>query len=145
MYGFNLSILLDLWCLAAAAFAVWKGGPAERLAAVVIILNIAVSDTGAALSPDNISLIRLVDDGLTALIMLAITVRFSALWMGGMMLFFAAQFSLHSFYLVTERPPHDNLHAWINNIDFNATVWCLIIGTAVAWRRRVRLAKVAAA
>jgi hypothetical protein len=57
------------------------------------------------------------------------------------MLFFAAQFAMHSYYMVTERPTGDYLNALINNIDFSGIIWCLIIGTAVAWRRRVRLAR----
>ena len=77
------------------------------------------------------------NDGLTALLLLGVTIRYGALWMGGVMLFFAAQFSLHSFYLVTERP-HDFLHALINNIDFSGIILCLIAGTVVAWRRRLR-------
>ena len=52
------------------------------------------------------------------------------------MLFFAAQFSLHSYYLGTDIP-HDFLHALINNIDFSGIIGCLIIGTAVVWRQRV--------
>jgi len=133
----NAGILIDLFSLLGALFALWKGGVAERATAVVVILNICIGEAGNFLAPDSDSIIRLVNDGLTALLLLGVTIRYGALWMGGVMLFFAAQFSLHSFYLVTERP-HDFLHALINNIDFSGIILCLIVGTAVVWRRRLR-------
>ena len=58
--------------------------------------------------------------------------------MGGAMLFYAAQFGLHSYYMVTERPTRDYFYVLVNNINWNGVVWCLIIGTAMAWRGRVR-------
>ena len=57
----------------------------------------------------------------------------------GAMLLYAAQFTLYAFYFVTERPI-DRFHAIVNNLDFSGITWCLVIGTAVAWRRRVKLA-----
>ena len=137
-------LLIDLFAVCGALFAIWKGGAAERLAAMVVIVNIVIGDAGRFLGPESDALIRLVNDGVTALVLLAITVRFGALWMGGVMLFFAAQFTLHSFYLVTERE-HDWLHALVNNVDFSGIIWCLIIGTIVAWRARVRRLKAASA
>jgi len=130
-------LVIDFVSVVCALFAVWKGSAAERVAAVVVIVNIVIGDTGRVIAPGGDSIIRLVNDGLTALLLLGVTIRYGALWMGGVMLFFAAQFSLHSFYLVTERP-HDFLHALINNIDFSGIILCLIAGTVVAWRRRLR-------
>jgi len=129
--------LIDLFSVLGALFALWKGGVAERATAVVVILNVCIGEAGNFLAPDSDSVIRLVNDGLTALLLLGVTIRYGALWMGGVMLFFAAQFSLHSFYLVTDRP-HDVLHALVNNIDFLGIILCLLVGTAVAWRRRSR-------
>ena len=40
----------------------------------------------------------------TALCLLVIAVRYASFWLGGVMLLYAAQFSLHAFYLVTSRP-----------------------------------------
>jgi len=130
-------LVIDFVSVVCALFAVWKGSAAERVAAVVVIVNIVIGDTGRVIAPGGDSIIRLVNDGLTALLLLGVTIRYGALWMGGVMLVFAAQFSLHSFYLVTERP-HDFLHALINNIDFSGIILCLIAGTVVAWRRRLR-------
>lgn len=137
-----VGILIDLFAVLGALFALWRGGAAERATALVVLANVVVGEVGSWLAPSIDPAIRLVNDGLTALALLVITVRFSTLWMGGVMLFYAAQFTLHSFYLVTDRKP-DNLHALINNVDFSGITWCMVIGTAVAWRRRLRLAKAA--
>ena len=59
----------------------------------------------------------------------------ASLWLGGVMLLYALQFSSHAFYIVTERAS-DRLHAIINNLDFTGVVVCLVSGTIVAWRRR---------
>lgn len=132
-----VGFLIDIFSVLGALFALWKGGFAERAAAVVVIVNVIIGETGAFIAPGSEGVIRLVNDGLTAMVLLGVTVRYAAFWMGGVMLFFAAQFSLHAFYLVMELPS-DYRHALINNIDFSGIIWCLIIGTAVAWRARVR-------
>ena len=51
------------------------------------------------------------------------------------MLLYAAQFALHSFYFVTQRP-NDLFHAMANNINFALVIWSVIIGTVVAWSKR---------
>ena len=135
--------LIDIFSVLGALFAVWKGGVAERSAAIVVIANVLIGQT-EWFAPGSGGLIRIINDGITALVLLVITVRYAALWMGGMMLFFAAQFSMHSYYLVTERP-NDYWHALINNVDFSGIIWCLIIGTLVAWRARSRRRRVAPA
>lgn len=144
MPDLSVRLLINIFSVLGAAFALWKGGAAERATAIVVIVNVAIGQTGKVLAPDADSVIRLVNDGLTALVLLGITLRYAAPWMGGVMLFFAAQFSMHSFYLVTQRPTLDYFYALINNINFSGIIWCLIIGTAVAWRRRITRARAAA-
>jgi len=138
-------IILTAFCLAGVLFAVWKGSTAERIGAAVVAVNIVLGYGSYKLVPDLVGILRFVNDGLAALVLLGVTIRYGALWMGGVMLFYAAQFSLHAYYFVTDRSDADFLHAVINNIDFSGVVWCLIIGTAVAWRRRLREARVSAA
>lgn len=140
--GLLLWLLLEAFSVFGAAFALWKGGAPERLAAGVIILNVAIGDTAQWLLSGGDDFIRLCNDGLAAAALLVITIRYGAPWMGAVMLFYAAQFGLHSYYLVTDRP-RDNLQALINNLNWNGVIWCLIIGAAVAWRQRVRTALVA--
>ena len=141
---FALFLILTGLCAIGVLFAAWKGGIAERAAAAVVAANILLG-LCFRFVPDLEGTLRFVNDGLAAVLLLVITIRYGALWMGGVMLFYAAQFSLHAYYFVTERPDSDYLHALINNIDFSGVIWCLIIGTAVAWRRHVRQAKAAAA
>ena len=146
MPGVPLALLIDGFAALGAFFALWKGGRAERAGALIVIVNVIVGQVSGAMAPPAVeSTIRLLNDGLTALALLAVTVRYGALWMGAIMLFYAAQFAMHSFYLVTGRQPGDYLHALINNINFIGIVCCLIIGTAVAWRRRALASRRASA
>lgn len=132
-----MGLLVDLFSVFGALLALRKGGIAERLAGTVVIVDVTVARIGLWLGPEYQSLIHLCNDGLAAAALMVITIRYGAPWMGGIMLFFATQFSLHSYYLVSGRPDHDYLHAMVNNIDWLGIICCLIIGTAVAWRRRV--------
>jgi hypothetical protein len=134
--------LIDGFALLGCLFAFWKGGRAERATAVVILINVAINESAKYLMPAGDNVVRLVNDGLTAMILLGVTLRYAAPWMGAVMLFYAAQFALHSYYLVMQLP-NDFWHALINNVNFSGTTLCLIIGTAVTWRRRVRQARAA--
>ena len=135
MSSMPVGLIIDVFAAFGALFAFWKGGPAERATALVVVVNIAIGQSAMWLAPQLDSVIRLVNDGVTALVLLAITLRYGTPWMGGVMLFFAAQFSMHSYYLVMNRP-NDYLHALINNIDFSGIIGCMIIGTFVSWRKR---------
>lgn len=141
MPDIDLRLIFNGLFVLGAAFALLKGGPAERVTAAVVIANVAIGQTGEWIAPNSDALIRLVNDGLTAMILLGVTVRYGAPWMGGIMLLFAVQFAMHSYYMVMERRPGDYLNALINNINFSGIIWCLVTGTAVAWLRRIRAAK----
>lgn len=140
----SVRLLINTFSILGAAFALWKGGAAERSAAVIVIINAVIGEGAHWTVPQNEEIVRLVNDGLTALALLAVTVRYGALWMGGVMFFFAAQFAMHSYYMVTGRPTGDYLYALINNVNFSGVTWCLIIGAAVAWAGRVRRARTGA-
>jgi hypothetical protein len=141
MFDLDLRTIVNTFSVLGAGFALWKGGAAERWSAAVVILNVVIGQSGQLLAPQSDDVIRLVNDGLTAVVLLGITVRYGALWMGGVMLFYAAQFAMHSYYMVTERKTGDYMNALINNINFTGIIWCLIIGAAVAWRRRAKAAR----
>ncbi len=124
--------------LSGCGFAFWKGGPAERAGAVIILANLLLLWAGGwFLASASTGVFGLVVDGLTAVALLVIVLRYASLWLGGVMLLYAIEFTLRAFYFVTERP-FDLLHAIINNTDFMGVVFCLVAGTAVAWRRRVQ-------
>ena len=114
----------------------WKGGPAERFGAALFFINIFFFiGIGYVAPPSMMPVLLLVDDAVTAMGLLVVTLRFGSLWLGGAMLFYAAQFTLHSFYFVTERKP-DAFHAIVNNAIFVGVVICLGIGTAMSILRR---------
>jgi hypothetical protein len=141
MPDISVRLLINTFSILGAAFALWKGGTAERVSAVIVIVNALIGEGVHWAAPDAENIIRMANDGLTALALLGVTVRYGAVWMGGVMLFFAAQFAMHSYYLVTQRPTGDYTYALINNLNFGAIIWCLIIGAAVAWRRRIVAAR----
>jgi hypothetical protein len=121
--------------LAACLFAFIKGGMAERIGAGVILANLIITVANEYLFQNQV--MGLAIDGLTAFALLALAVRYASLWLGCVMLLYALQFTLHAFYLVSERP-RDMLHVVVNNVDFFTISLCLVIGTAVAWRRSLR-------
>jgi len=140
MPGALIVQLLYLWTFLACAFAVWKGGPAERIGAGVIFCATVAPPALHAIAPaDLIPLIDLTADGLVGVAFLLLALRYGSVWLGVTMLLFAAQFALHSFYAVTQRPA-DLLHAEINNAVFVGVSLSLTAGAALAWRRQRRLA-----
>src|SRR5579863_7713286 len=89
------------------AFALWKGDRAVRVAAVSILLvDIATFLIKPKFGDISGETILLSVDFACAVVLLVLAVRFANLWIGAAMLFQAAQFSLHAYYLVMERP-HD--------------------------------------
>lgn len=135
---FVVGYLMLAFTLGTCVFALVKGGTAERIGAGVILAN-----TLAAMINQTILHNQLVDlaiDGVTALILLAVAVRYASFWQGAVMLLYAMQFGLHAFYFVLERP-HDMLHVIINNLIFFTISVCLAAGTGLAWRRRRSLAR----
>jgi hypothetical protein len=88
-----------------------------------------------ALKAPDFPTLELVGDGLTAIALLVLLIIYGRLWLGAAMLFQAAQFALHSFYLVAERK-HDLFHAVVNNLNFLGIMLSMAIGTVMALRRR---------
>ncbi len=123
--------------LGISLFALWKGGPAERLGGAVVTTNVLLALISALFLPPSLeSLSRLTLDGLTALGLLVIALRYASFWLGGAMLLYAGQFSLHAFYMVTSREI-DLTHVRLNNLNFLGISICLAAGTIIGWRRRV--------
>jgi hypothetical protein len=135
-----LALTLSLLVLSGCFLSLWKGSPAERLGGAVVLANLLLTALVAVFLPaDSRGVGELVVDGLTAAALLVVVLIYSSLWLGGVMLLYAALFTLHAFYFVTERA-HDRLHAIVNNLDTIGVTICLVIGTAVAWRHRTRRA-----
>ena len=135
---------LILLTFGISLFALWKGGPAERLGGAMVGANLILSIVGGQIMPQSLeTLFRLTLDGLTAVGLLIVAIRYASFWLGGVMLLYAAQFSLHAFYMVTARPI-DLLHIKINNMNFLGISIALAIGTIVGWRQRLSARKAVA-
>jgi signal transduction histidine kinase len=119
------------------AFALWKGDLAARVAAgAFLALEIATMIIRPRVGDVSAETILLAADFACAVIFLLLAVRYANLWLGAAMLFQAAQFSLHAWYLVNELP-HDAMHAWINNGDDWGILIAMTVGTILAIRRRI--------
>jgi hypothetical protein len=133
-----LLIWVLLWALliAVAVFAFARGGTPEKWGAGLILAITTASALGDTLLPDRIFLVaRLIAEGILALGFMMMAVRYASLWLGGVMLLQAVQFSLQAYYFVLGRT-HDTLYVVINNIDFFGILACLTAGTLAASRRR---------
>lgn len=145
MFHSPLPIIVVGINLFAAIFAAWKGDGAARIAGAVNLFNsLALPIFGAATHNVQIGeVLELACDFVWAVGLLFLVVRYASRWLGVTMFLQAAQFSLHAYYLVMEKE-HDLLHAWINNLDEVGISLCIVIGTALAVRRRVQMSREAA-
>src|SRR5437870_12993981 len=103
--------LLSAFTIAVCAFAIWKGGPAERVGGAMILGFVVVERLIRLVAPpDLLPILNLIGDAATAVGLLVLALRFTSLWLGGTMMFYAATFVLHSAYMVTGRPEEDRLY-----------------------------------
>jgi hypothetical protein len=131
-----LPLLVIATAVVAAAFALWKGDDAARIAGAVSAANAVVLPVlRMTLQTQVGEVLQLTADFIWAAGLLILVVRHAALWLGVTMFLQAAQFGLHAYYLVAERPL-DRLHAWINNLNTTGISICIVVGTVIAWRRR---------
>ena len=122
--------------LLSCMFALVKGGTAERLGASVILANLVLMfGLQAILPPSTMSVVQLGLDAVTAVALLGLAVLYASFWLGAVMMLYAAQFALHAYYFVSERPV-DLFHARVNNLDFFAISVALVLGTLFASRKK---------
>lgn len=144
MYAHFFSVLLIIGAVAVCAVAFWKGDAAARIASVLNLFNAAALPfLRIIIGYHTGEVLQLMSDFIAAVGFLLLAVRFASVWLGTAMLLQSAQFSLHAFYLVTERP-HDLLHAWINNTNQWLIYLCILIGVALAVHHRIQHAREAA-
>jgi hypothetical protein len=144
VFGHNILVVALLaanFCV--APFAIWKGDSAVRWAALLQLCTSVDPLLAPAFGGDWNQTIELAAGLVAAAIYLLLAVRFANLWIGAAMLLEAAEFSLDSFYLVTDRPL-DHLHAWINNTCEWGIVLCILIGAVLSIYRRKTVAREAA-
>ncbi len=127
--------------IAILALALLKGGLSERYGVVIVLLGAAFAVLTHMFVPTALqSMLLLAGEGAMGAGFLLLALRYASPWLGGAMLFQAVQFSLHAYYLVGELP-RDHLYAVINNLDTLGVLACILLGTLLAWRKRIRLAK----
>ena len=129
--------------LATTVFALWKGGPPERLGAATIIVVWIGTVIAQALPPPAYSDISLlVSDGLAAVGFLVVAIRFSSLWLGGAMMCEAVAFVAHAMRLSDNERTHwhgANVYVLVVNVS-SYLVLSVLIGGAIATIRRRRRA-----
>jgi hypothetical protein len=126
-----------------AGLAAWRGGLAERWAAVANLCTALLYFGSKQLGFEGFEPATLLIDLALAVTFLVLTLRYASLWLGAAMLLEAGQFALHAFYFVTERPT-DNLWATVNNGVSWGVVFCILAGVLASWRRRVVAARAVA-
>jgi hypothetical protein len=137
MSGHTLYFILVGATVVAVAFALWKGDLPTRIAAVAYaVLQVATTFVDPRVGDVSGETALLAADFVCAVTFLIMAVRYASLWLGAAMLFQAAQFSLHAYYLLMELP-HDVMHAWINNADDWGILTSMCVGTILAIRHRV--------
>jgi hypothetical protein len=142
MHSETLYWLLFVAIFGSAGFAIWKGDTAARLAATLGLVDLLGMQLLALIMPgkETVEVVRLAADGLWAVGLLLLALRYARLWMGALVLVQSIQFSLHAYYLVNEQRL-DFTYVVVNNVDNWIASFCLIAGTILAWRRRVAVAR----
>ena len=131
LYAIAISLLV--FSFVTCLFAFWKGGLSERIGAGVILANLLATMANEALFHNQLASLAI--DGVTALVLLGVALRFASFWLGAVMLLYALQFAMQAYYIVLERA-RDDLHVTINNTVWFAISACLASGTLSAWMGR---------
>lgn len=131
-----------IWILIAGTvfLAWWRGGMAERMGALLVLIGGVIVWLIHLLAPVAVQpLALLMGEAGLALGFLLLAMRFLSPWLGVAMLLQAAQFSLHAYYIIGEKP-HDYLYKLVNNINTLAILFVILAATLITWRRRSRSA-----
>jgi hypothetical protein len=127
------------------AFALWKGGPPERLGGLMLLVAWFGADLARGVSNQMMPIAAMfVSDAVIAGCFLYIAIRYSSLWLGGMMILQAAAFALHATQLSDPSAPR--WHGWIiylllNNVINYSLLLVLCGGTVATILRRRKLAR----
>jgi hypothetical protein len=90
--------------VACCGFAIWKGSDAVRAGAVLIVVTWFVTLIASAVTRSYVPAIAfLASDGIMAIGLLFLAVRYSNWWMGAAMLLQATSMALHAAYFAAER------------------------------------------
>lgn len=121
--------------------AIWKGGPAERSGALMILVAWLGSTVLQAMAKAYIvPVVFLASDAVLAAGLLFLAIRFSSLWLGAAMLLQAIGLSLHAAYFAAEKAELDRHTLWLyvagKNLASFAMLLVILVAGVVAWRKR---------
>ena len=134
----SVLVQLELTLLVATcAFAMIKGGAAERLGSVAILASYMGDNVAIALDLGKFPLFWIfASDFALAMGLLIIAVRYTSLWLGGAMLL--QSIALCSYGLaVTGDGLQNRSYIALNNILSFLMLACILAGTVASWRKRV--------
>lgn len=135
MYTSLEPIIGWLVLLGTCLYAWFRGAAPERIGAVLLLLGTMAALLFQLTLPDSGRVTpTLIGEGLLAVGFLALAIRYASLWLGAAMILQGIQFSLHAFYIVTERP-HDWLFAAVTNLVTFGIIILILLGTTLSWRR----------
>lgn len=121
--------------------ACWKGSRAERLGVAIFLTGAIYAMLAYQFAPRGlVPTLLLLGEGGMGVGFLFLAMRYMNAWLGVAMLLQAIQFSLHAYYLVGGLP-RDRTFAMVNNLDSIGVLLCILVGTILVWRRRLRAAK----
>jgi len=131
----QLLVLVDWLLLAVACFGAWRwGGQAERGGAALTLAVFAAFVLASVVQDGELARgVYLALDGVLALGLLLLAMRYVRRWLGVALLLQGVQFSLHAYYLVASRR-YDNLYILVNNLVSFGVVASLLFGVVLAWR-----------
>lgn len=130
------ALIVALLTLATCIFALIMGGAAERMTASLLLASIPLGYViQYTASKELAPTLNLVGDGVIALILLILTLKYGSRWLGAAMILYAAQFALHSTYLVAGWTP-DHIYFFITNVCFLGLIVSLLIGVLSVMKDR---------
>ncbi len=121
--------------------AIWKGNQALRAGAILIIATWLVTLAASAVTHSYVPATAfLASDGILAVGLLFLAVRYSNWWMGAAMLLQAIGLSLHAAYFAAERADLSRHSLWLyiagKNLASLAMLLVILVATFVTWGRR---------
>lgn len=131
----QLLFLLNWLLIAVACLGAWRWGARPERGGAALTLAVFAAFVLAGLAQDG-ELVRglyLALDGIFALGLLLLALRYVRRWLGVALLLQGVQFSLHAYYLVASRR-YDNLYILVNNLVSFGVVVSLLFGVVLAWR-----------
>jgi hypothetical protein len=131
----QIEVVFTLCC---CAFGLIKGGPAERIGAILIVVSYVVGDIAFAFAKPNFPTSAIFGiDFLLAVSLLAVAIRYNSLWLGCAMVLQSVDLCSQGLSFSGDGlGVQDEL--WLNNGVSVLMLSCVVAGSAASWRQRVR-------